>query len=224
VTEEAVKRREMSGRIGVIRRKLLRDLVYESLRKAILGGRVKAGEYLTESELASQIGISRTPVREALRKLELDGFVTRFLKRGFGVIETSGNESAEILNIRIALEGYAAYLAINDITPEKMHVLERKMAESNDAWMKGNKRRALQLRSQFYERLYEFCENKRLIKLIKYYQRCSNRYPFVLACKKNHHATMEDDRRVMDAILEKNGKLVERLVRKCISKGQGHPG
>ena len=121
------------GGIRVNKRKSLREEVYESLRRSIIHGKLKGGQRLIEETLAHQVGISRTPVREAFHKLERDDLVSRLPKGGFSVKKFTREDVEEIFGIRSALESYAAYLATIHITPEKLALLEKKVEESEKA-------------------------------------------------------------------------------------------
>ena len=121
------------GGLRVSKKKSLREEVYESLKRSILHGKLKAGQRLIEEQLAYQVGISRTPVWEAFHKLERDELVTRLPKGGFAVREFTKEDVEEIFGIRSALESYAAYLATLHITPDKVSALEKKLKESGEA-------------------------------------------------------------------------------------------
>ncbi len=98
--------------------KPLRDVVFENLREAILEGKLKPGQRLMEVQLAEQLGVSRTPVREAIRKLELEGLVVMLPRKGAYVADMSLKDIIDVLEIRSSLEGLAAYLAADRITEE----------------------------------------------------------------------------------------------------------
>src|SRR4030066_1743714 len=121
------------GGIQVSKKKSLREEVYDSLRKSIIHGKLKAGQRLIEEQLAHQVGISRTPVREAFHKLERDDLVARLPKGGFAVREFTKEDVEEIFGIRIALESYAAYLATLHISSERISSLEKKIEETERA-------------------------------------------------------------------------------------------
>ena len=91
--------------------KPLRDVVFENLREAILEGHLKPGQRLMEVQLAEQLGVSRTPVREAIRKLELEGLVVMLPRKGAYVANMSLKDIIDVLEIRSSLEGLAAYLS-----------------------------------------------------------------------------------------------------------------
>ncbi|MEW6374869.1 MAG: GntR family transcriptional regulator, partial [Thermodesulfobacteriota bacterium] len=129
--------RKVTGEIQVSKKKSLREEVYESLKKSILHGKLKAGQRLIEEQLAHQVGISRTPVREAFHKLERDELVTRLPKGGFAVRSFTKEDVEEIFGIRSALESFAAYLTTLHISPEKISALEKKVEESEEALRRG---------------------------------------------------------------------------------------
>src|SRR4030043_2405293 len=126
------------GGLRIRKKKTLREEVYESLRKSILHGKLNPGQHLIEEQLSNQVGISRTPVREAFHKLEKDELVTRLPKGGFAVREFTKDDVEEIFGIRGALESYAAYLATLHMTPDKISTLEKKLKESEEALGKGD--------------------------------------------------------------------------------------
>ena len=103
----------------------LRDAVFFSLKKAILQGHLKPGDRLVEQGLAQQMDISRTPIREALRKLELEGFVDCVPRKGVVVVGITAEDAAEIYTICAVLEGLAARLAAEKRTHEDLSQLKR---------------------------------------------------------------------------------------------------
>ena len=104
--------------------KPLRDVVFENLREAILEGKLEPGQRLMEVQLAEQLGVSRTPVREAIRKLELEGLVVMLPRKGAYVADVSLKDIIDVLEIRSSLEGLAAYLAADRITEEGIERLK----------------------------------------------------------------------------------------------------
>ena len=89
----------------------LRDVVFQTLRKAILTGELMPGERLMEIHLAQKLGVSRTPIREAIRKLELEGLVMNIPRRGAQVAEISERGLRDVLEVRRALDTFCAELA-----------------------------------------------------------------------------------------------------------------
>lgn len=105
--------------------KPLREIVFESMREAIIGGVLRPGERLMEIQLAEEMGVSRTPVREAIRKLELEGLVVMIPRKGAYVAEVSLKDLADVFEIRAALEGLAASLAAERVTDDEVEAMER---------------------------------------------------------------------------------------------------
>ena len=104
----------------------LRDVVFNTLRQAILRGELKPGERLMEIQLANKLGVSRTPIREAIRKLELEGLVLMIPRRGAEVAEIKEKSLKDVLEVREALEELSVQLACEHITEEQ--IVEMKAA------------------------------------------------------------------------------------------------
>jgi DNA-binding GntR family transcriptional regulator len=108
------------------------DQAYEAIRTAILQGRFAAGERLREEDLADEVGVSRTPIREALRRLDAEGLVDFIPNRGAHVAAWSDSDLNEIFDLRAVLEGFAARLAARRISPVQLARL-RDLADRMDA-------------------------------------------------------------------------------------------
>ena len=205
--------------IQVSKRKSLREEVYESLRRSILHGKLKAGQRLIEEQLAHQIGISRTPVREAFHKLEKDDLVTRLPKGGFAVREFTRGDVEEIFGIRSALESYAAYLATHHITAERITALEKKVEESEKALDSRDTNKVIQSHTEFHNLLYRSCKSKKLTDMINNYSDYFYRYRALFPyAEHNFTYTVDDHRKMLEAMKKKNPRLVERLVRNHLEK------
>ena len=98
----------------------LRDVVFNTLRKAILKGELKPGERLMEIALAERLGVSRTPVREAMRKLELEGLVVMIPRRGAQVANITEKDLNDVLEVRISLENLSIENACARMTEEQL--------------------------------------------------------------------------------------------------------
>lgn len=209
------------GGLKISKRKPLRELVYESLKKSILHGKLKAKQRLIEETLANQIGISRTPIREAFHKLERDDLVTRLPKGGFSVREFTKEDVEEIFGIRIALESYAASLATMHLTPEKLSALEAKIEESEKAFKKGEVEKAVQLYTEFHDLLYKLSKSKKLTEMIHGFRDYFYRYRSALLHTPNgFKSSLEDHREMVEAMKKKNPRLVESLVRTHLERGK----
>jgi DNA-binding GntR family transcriptional regulator len=222
--EEEVKEVFMENTVGGIRvnkRKSLREEVYDSLRRSIIHGKLKAGQRLIEETLAHQVGISRTPVREAFHKLERDDLVVRLPKGGFAVKKFTQEDVEEIFGIRSALESYAAYLATIHITTEKFALLEKKVEESEKALDTQDFDKVVQLNTEFHDLLYKASKSKKLAEMINNYSDYFYRYRSALIHTENgFRYSVNDHQRMIEAMKRKNPRLVERLVRRHLDRGK----
>lgn len=211
----------MAAGVRVSKRKSLREEVYESLKKSILHGKLKGGQRLIEETLAHQIGISRTPVREAFHKLERDDLVSKLPKGGFAVREFTREDVEEIFGIRSALESYAAYLATLHITQDKISQLEKKVKELENALEKGDDEKFVQLNTEFHDLIYKSCKSRKLLEMINNFRDYFYRYrSFLLHTEKGVNYSIDDHRHMLDAMKKKNPRLVERLVRNHLTRGK----
>ena len=117
----------------------LRDVVFNTLRQAILRGELKPGERLMEIQLADKLGVSRTPIREAIRKLELEGLVLMIPRRGAEVAEITEKSLRDVLEVRGALEELAVELACDRITEEGIEQLKVAAKEFEEALQSGGR-------------------------------------------------------------------------------------
>ena len=108
----------------------LRDVVFNTLRQAILRGELKPGERLMEIQLANKLGVSRTPIREAIRKLELEGLVLMIPRKGAEVAEITEKNMRDVLEVRKALEELAVQLACDKITKEEIEEMKKAAEDS----------------------------------------------------------------------------------------------
>ncbi|MGO0802558.1 GntR family transcriptional regulator, partial [Clostridioides difficile] len=146
--------------------KPLRDVVFENLREAILEGKLKPGQRLMEVQLAEQLGVSRTPVREAIRKLELEGLVVMLPRKGAYVANMSLKDIMDVLEVRASLEGLAAYLAAERISDEDIKKLKDISEEFKKSTLESDVDALLKLDVEFHECIFKATNNKKLIQLI----------------------------------------------------------
>lgn len=146
----------------------LREVVFYTLRRQILKGELKPGERLMEIALANRLGVSRTPVREAIRKLENEGLVIMLPRRGAHVAEITRQELNDVLEIRSSLEELAIVRACENMTDDDMEALKEVEAdfarlvadESSDLATLG------EADEHFHDLIYEGTGNRRLIQII----------------------------------------------------------
>ena len=155
----------------------LRDVVFNTLRQAILKGELKPGERLMEIQLANKLGVSRTPVREAIRKLELEGLVLMIPRKGAEVAEITRQDMEDVLEVRTALEELAVKDACDHITDAQLSELKKASSEFKKALLEGkdlvtcadadmhfhnvilsatNNRRLIQMLNNLSEQMYRY--------------------------------------------------------------------
>ena len=202
----------MSGHLSPIQLdsyRPLRELVCETIRQAIVDGVFSPGERLMEIQLADEMGVSRTPVREAIRKLELEGFVVMIPRRGTYVADISIKDINEVYEIRTSLEVLAAGLAAERISDEELETMQRLLVEIGQHIEDGNIEKIVEIDTAFHDVLYKASRNKRLAGIINnlreqitVIRRRSMMYPGRL------QNTMEEHRILVDSIaahdVEKN--------------------
>ena len=145
----------------------LRDVVFNTLRQAILRGELKPGERLMEIQLANKLGVSRTPIREAIRKLELEGLVLMIPRKGAEVAEITEKNMRDVLEVRKALEELAVQLACEKITQEELEELE-KAGENFKKVLKRSKdiTEVAEADVRFHDVIYMATDNQKLIHLL----------------------------------------------------------
>ncbi|SET60748.1 DNA-binding transcriptional regulator, GntR family [Lacrimispora sphenoides] len=144
----------------------LRDVVFNTLRQAILKGELAPGERLMEIQLADRLGVSRTPIREAIRKLELEGLVLMIPRKGAEVAKISEKSLRDVLEVRRSLEELAIELACQRMTPEAVEELEKKQEEFKEAVEQGNPMEIAETDEAYHDVIYKGTCNDRLVQMI----------------------------------------------------------
>ena len=144
----------------------LRDVVFNTLRQAILKGELAPGERLMEIQLAERLGVSRTPIREAIRKLELEGLVLMIPRKGAEVAKISEKSLRDVLEVRRSLEELAIELACQRMTPEAVEELEKKQEEFKEAVEQGNPMEIAETDEAYHDVIYKGTGNDRLVQMI----------------------------------------------------------
>lgn len=144
----------------------LRDVVFNTLRQAILRGELKPGERLMEIQLANKLGVSRTPVREAIRKLELEGLVLMIPRKGAEVADISEKSLKDVLEVREALEELAARLACDKITKEGINRLKEAAQDLRSALKSNDITQMAEADVRFHDVICNATENQKLGQLL----------------------------------------------------------
>ncbi len=144
----------------------MRELIYQYMRSAIICGRLQAGVHLVEEELAKRLNASRTPVREALRKLESEGLVKHYRRRGVEVRQITPKDATDLYEMCALLEGYAANLMVQHATPEDIKRLRSILNEMWTSLESGDRDREMRFHREFHLIIYTAGGNKRLEQLL----------------------------------------------------------
>lgn len=144
----------------------LRDVVFNTLRQAILKGELAPGERLMEIQLAEKLGVSRTPIREAIRKLELEGLVLMIPRKGAEVAKISEKSLKDVLEVRRSLEELAIELACQRISEAALHVLEEAQESFEHAVVSGNAMEIAETDEAYHDVIYNCTKNTRLVQIL----------------------------------------------------------
>lgn len=191
----------------------LSEKIAETLREYIMKGSLKPGERLTEPKLSAMLGISRTPIREALRLLENEGFIDIYPRRGAVVSEITSKDVDEIFIIKTKLESLAARLAVENISEADI----KKMMDINEKMMKYSESKnvvnLIKLNADFHNIFIEKCNNSRLIKFIESLNKQFKRvtaYSFTETGRIKK--VLEEHKNIIDAFVNRDAEKVEQLV------------
>lgn len=192
----------------------LRDVVFNTLRKGILTGELKPGERLMEIHLANRLGVSRTPIREAIRKLELEGLVTMIPRRGAEVANITEKNLKDVLEVRRALEGLAIELACERITEEKKRILEERLLQVEKAVRTKDTGAIASADVAFHDMIVEVTGNDRLVGLVSNLGEQMYRYRFEYIKDVSKHSQIISEHKIMfNCIISKDRKNAAQIVK-----------
>jgi len=201
--------------------KPLRELVLDAIREAIINGTLKPRERLMEIQLAEELGVSRTPVREALRKLELEGFIVMVPRKGAYVADISFKDIADVFEIRAALEALAAGLAAERITDEELEEMERLVAEKAEAIANQDMEKLIKVDTMFHEAIYKASRNQRLTSIISNLREQIQRYRTTsLAYPGRMQRSLEEHRSIVEAIQSRDSQIAQQVAREHIENAE----
>lgn len=204
--------------------KPLREIVFESIREAIINGTLKQGERLMETQLAEELGVSRTPVREAIRKLELEGLVVMLPRKGAYVAGIMPQDVADILEIRAVLEGLAAKLAAERISAEELQELKDEVLLIEASLAADNIEEAIEADTKFHRNLIAASKNSRLIGIVSNLQEQIQRFRVMLT-KERHDlmkSSCEEHHRIIEALSSKSQEEAQRLAKIHVEKTENY--
>lgn len=181
----------------------LRDIVYKTLRNAILKGELKPGERLMEMKLAGKLGVSRTPVREAIRMLEQEGLAVTVPRRGAQVAKMTLKDMEDVYIVRKCLERLALETLCGNVTPEQIASIRYAQKVFEEAVNDGDADRMEQKDTEFHNVIYEASGNKRLVSLMTIIQEQISRYRWAYLQHESQVQTLVSEHRKIVETLEK---------------------
>nr|WP_300658154.1 GntR family transcriptional regulator [uncultured Acetatifactor sp.] len=183
----------------------LRDVVFNTLRQAILIGELKPGERLMELHLADRLGVSRTPVREAIRRLELEGLVTMIPRKGAEVARITEKSMSDVLEVRRTLDALCAELACDRITPESLAALKKACDHFEQCIGTHDAKKIAEADVSLHDIIVEATGNQRLIQMVHNLSEQMYRYRFEYIKDSSQHDTLVKEHRIIyQSIVDKD--------------------
>ena len=183
----------------------LRDVVFNTLRQAILTGELKPGERLMEIHLANKLGVSRTPIREAIRKLELEGLVIMIPRRGAEVAQITEKSMNDVLEVRRAMDALCVELACERISEQELKALGDACQAFEEAVKGSDIKIIAQADVAFHDIIVQATGNLRLVQLVNNLSEQMYRYRFeYLKDASRHQSLIEEHRLIYGSIIKKD--------------------
>ena len=194
--------------------KPLREIVSDALRQAIRDGILPPGERLMEIPLAEELGVSRTPIREAIRILEQEGLIVMIPRRGTYVADMSLKDVTEVFELHSILEELAAELAAERITNEEIEALEQHLVEIGNYMNENNLDKVVQADILFHEILYKASRNDRLVEMINNLREQTLRFRTLSMSQTGRLAkTWDEHRQLVEAISDRDVERARQIAR-----------
>jgi len=200
--------------------KLLSEDIAESIKAAIIKGKFKPGEKISEGELAESMGISRTPLREAFRKLENEGFIEIIPRKGAVVTEIDAQEAYHLYEIKSTLEGLAARLAAVNMQDKDLDKLEKINEELKELIDQNDLEAFYKAHTRFHEGFVKLSGNRRLIQIISNLNDHFKRFGIVsFTLPGQYENAIKQHEEIIQAFREGNEKLIEERVKNNVMTG-----
>ena len=199
----------------------LRIRVFNAKENAILDGEYKDGDSLNELRLSKELGVSRTPVREALMQLELEGLVRNIPNKGAVVVGVTEQDTHDIYEIRIRIEGLASRLCAEKITEEELHALEQIVELQEFYLMKNDTEQIWKLDSDFHKIIYDASRSRPLRStLSNFHNYIKKARDMSMHTEGRAEKTVAEHRAILDAIKSRDGALAEQLTAEHITNAE----
>lgn len=196
----------------------LRDVVFNTLRQQILTGEMKPGERLMEIHLANKLGVSRTPIREAIRKLELEGLVVMIPRRGAEVAQITWKSLKDVLEVRRALDVLAIELACDRMRQDELGELYQACNDFKEATKSGDLRKIAEEDVKLHDIIVQSTRNDRLIQLVSNLAEQMYRFRFELIKDPSQYERLIQEHNDMyESILRKDKVTAARIVTRHVT-------
>ncbi|HHW57606.1 MAG TPA: GntR family transcriptional regulator [Clostridia bacterium] len=201
--------------------KPLRDVVFDYMKNAIITGKLQPGERLMEVQLAEKLGVSRTPVREAIRKLELEGLVVMVPRKGAYVADLDAKDLLNVLEVRSSLEGLAASLAAERITDEEIEKLKKIVEEFRLKMEEGDNEALVKLDKEFHDLIFAASRNDKLMQIMNNLQEHVHRFRVkYINDEKKAKKIYQEHKKIAEVITSRDTEAARRWAEKHIRNFQ----
>ncbi|HIS80560.1 MAG TPA: GntR family transcriptional regulator [Candidatus Scatomonas merdavium] len=201
----------------------LRDVVFHTLRRGIMQGDLKPGERLMEIKLANRLGVSRTPIREAIRMLELEGLVVMIPRKGAQVAEITAKDLKEVLEVRIGLEELAVKFACQRITEEQLEGLHQASRRFERAVLAEDLTELAEADVEFHDLVYKATANDRLVQLLNNIREQMYRYRVEYLKDEEIRASLvQEHDELLERLRERDMEGAKRVTQKHIERQQDY--
>lgn len=199
----------------------LRERIVEFIKDSVISGRLKPGERVPEQEIAESFGISRTPIREAFRQLESEGFITVTPRKGAVVSPITDRDVREFYAIKSLLEGFAARTSCQTLTPKEIKRLDSLNAQMKRHADRDDVKGFFKLDNQFHDTFLKACGNEKLCALVHHLVQQFERFRITaLSLPGRMKDSVKQHDEIIDAFRKKDAGLVERLVSANAERGR----
>lgn len=212
----------MAGKLSKINLndyKPLREVIFNTIREAIIGGELKPGERLMEVQLAEKMGVSRTPVREAIRKLELEGLVEMIPRKGAHVAEVSVKDIMDVLEVRASLDGLATALAAERMKEEELRELKHIYTQFANYVEKESLQGTVKKDVEFHDIIYRAAKNEKLMQINNNLREQVQRFRVIyLKGYSSPKNIIKEHEEIINAISSRDPEMARRVAQEHIKR------
>ena len=206
-------------RLRTAKHPTLREKIVDTIRDAIIKGSLISGERIAETSLAQMLGSSRTPIREAFRQLETEGFIRVVPRKGAMVSQITDESIREFYEIKGVIEGYAARRAVNNLKDNDYKKMETLNKELQRLEQTGNRKALHRVHNEFHDVFLKACGNRSLYELAKQIELKCQRGRIALSLLGKIDFSIKKHAEIIDAFRNQDSLLVEQLVKENATEG-----